>query len=129
MQLLSEKRLEKLSEMEHMRWMAFHLVRGWRRWKPTPEELDALAKKCRKTLKPNALKQKANGEIPVHADLTDYGELAAVDELFNKVNRTQGWAEVDSVKKDKDLVYGVEAMFGAGFTVAERLPEASAGVG
>ena len=115
-QLLAEGRLEKLSEMEHMRWMAFHFVRGWRRWAPSREELKSLVPKDGKTLNHNALKKKG---IPLHADLVDYKELPEVDKLFNEVN---GNGNADSTKKDKDLVYGVEAMFGAGFTVAERLP-------
>lgn len=128
-------RLEKLSEMEHMRWRAFHLVRGWRRWRPTREELEKLAeqkvkdtekwnqehpndKKEHVSLEPNALKK---ADVPLHAALADYQELAAVDEPFNRENRKHdGWDEVNSANKDKDLVYGVEAMFGAGFTVAEK---------
>ena len=128
-------RLEKLSEMEHMRWRAFHLVRGWRRWKPTREELEKMAQQKEKeleewkwnhqghkkehvSLEPNALKKAG---VPLHAALADYQELAAVDEPFNRENRKhEGWDEVNSANKDKDLVYGVEAMFGAGFTVAEK---------
>ena len=174
-------RLAKLSEMEHMRWMAFHFVRGWRRWMPAREELDTLAEERakeiaekaakkpaskappaglrwmaplfargwrlwtsmqeklvhdgekRKTevadktkettdekkpdgLEPNALKKAA----PLHADLADYLELAAVDERFNAVNRVRGWKSVDSAKKDRDFVFGLNALFGAGFTVAEK---------
>lgn len=119
--LLAKGRLEKLSEMEHMRWMAFHLVRGWRRWSPTKAELEALVQKHGKPPKPNALKRNENGKTPLHADLADYRDLAEVDRLFNEVNHAHGWKDqdVDSAKKDKDLVYGVEALFGAGFTVAE----------
>lgn len=114
-------RLEKLSEMEHMRWMAFNLVRGWHRWTPTADELEALAKELNKAIKPNSLKKFA----PLHADLVDYKDLKAVDELFNVVGRKHNWNEIKEENKDKDLVYGVEALFNAGFAVAEKLPSAS----
>lgn len=118
-------RMERLSEMEHMRWVAFHLVRGWRRWTPTREELEALAKGRTCAIKPNSRKDAA----PLHADLADYRELAAVDKLFNEVNDAHGWREkVDSAKKDNDLVYGLRAMFEAGFTVTEGLPVKSSTV-
>jgi hypothetical protein len=181
MRLREPARLAKLSEMEHMRWMAFHFVRGWHRWMPAREELEKLAEERakeiaekaakkpeskaptsglrwmvslfargwrlwtamleklvhraekRKTegadkakvttdekkpdgIEPNALKKAA----PIHADLADYLELAGVDERFNAVNRERGWKPVDSAKKDRNFVFGLNALFGAGFTVAEK---------
>lgn len=140
---LEEGRLGRLSEMEHMRWMAFHLVRGWRRWNPTREELEKLAAEREKEiaekakgkpqskekpsgLGPNALKKKG---IPLHADLAAYRELPSVDAPFNAVNRAHGWTEIDSAKKDHDLVFGVDALFGAGFTVAAKVSEQPEGQG
>ena len=121
------KTLAALSEMEHMRWMAFHFLRGWKAWIPTDDELRRMAagiceankgkkKEEGKKLEPSSLKKSAH----LHADLVDFDRLARVDERFNAVNRKFGLAEVDSPAKDLAIVFGVEALLDAGFFVSRR---------
>ena len=112
--MLNGSRLQMLSESEHMRWMAFHFVRGWKTWKPTQEELEKLATK--KQVEPSSIKKL----VKKHAALVDFAKLDEVDGKFNIVNKKNGQKNVNSKKKDDDLVYGVEAIFDAGFTVTLR---------
>ncbi len=111
----NEKRRRRLAESEHLRWMAFHLLRGWRKWDPRPDELQELAGKDGNEVKPNSMKKRAH----FHANLVDFDKLEALDERFNVLNRANGNAEVDSLAKDDDIVSGIEAIYKAGFTVTK----------
>ncbi len=119
-EMLSEKLNEKcgrtLAESEHRRWMAFHFVRGWKRWVPDEGELRDLSADGTRCVKPNSMKNRAR----IHANLVDFKELDDVDEVFNAVNRANGQPLVDSKKKDDDIVSGLEAIYDAGFFVARK---------
>lgn len=77
-------RLDVLAENEHLRWMAWHFVRGIRVWRPTKEELETIALQNDGKVRHNRIK-----ELNAHADLVEFGELPKVDELFGTKN-TQG---------------------------------------
>lgn len=118
-ELRKEKCVRALPEMEHLRWMAFHFVRGWCRWKPTPEELREISGRTdrKNAIEANSMKSKA----PVHADLVDFDQLAKVDELFNEVNRREGRKLTTSTEKDKNIIFSVEALYDSGFCVSRKL--------
>ena len=103
---------EVLSASEHMRWMAFHLVRGWKVWVPTEAELMELSAGGKKMVEPSS-----NKRSYLHANLVDFDQLDACDKVFNTVNRRNGKPLVDSKKKDDDIVYGLAAVFAADFAV------------
>lgn len=110
-----EKYLPILSESEHCRWMAFFFVRGWQSWRPTEKELSHLSEGNKK-VKPNSMKGKAH----IHANLFDFIELDAIDDLFNKENIKNKKDLVNSRKKDNDLVEGIKSLYKAGFFVAKK---------
>ena len=113
--MLTGEQSQALAASEHMRWMAFHLVRGWKKWIPTEEELETLSNGGTKMVEPNSMKY-----AYIHANLVDFDELDALDEIFNAVNRKNNAGIVDSKKKDDDIVFGLEAVFAAGFFVAQK---------
>ena len=99
--------------IEHLRWMAFHLVRGIECWKPTKDELQKL-KRERGKIKPSMLLK--TGERHVHAALVEFDELPSVDALFNEVD-----ASCNSCLQnyDRALTYGLDALKRAGFGIVE----------
>lgn len=107
--LENTKRFAVLAESEHMRWEAFYFVRGWKRWHPAVAELEILANGAKGGIEPNAMKK-----YKLHGNLVSYGELDALDELFNSVNRAHGLNTVNSKEKDDAIVWGLEAVYDAG---------------
>ena len=110
------KFINVLAESEHIRWIAFHLLRGWLRWTPDEAELQKLVKELAgKSVKTNTLKKLG---YKLHAALADIPNLEIVDQMFKKVNEANS-LPVDKPSKDKDndLVYGIEAVKCAGFSV------------
>ena len=114
--LQDERRFDALAESEHMRWMAFHFVRGWMRWNPSHEELASLANEEKEQKKPGAtgLEPNAKKKNKLHGNLIDFNDLEELDERFNEVNRANGWSPVNSREKDEAIVWGVEAVYDAG---------------
>ena len=104
--------------IEHLRWMAFHFVRGVECWCPQKSELEKLAVDGgkRRKVKPNMLLK--SEERYVHAALRKFDDLPQVDELFKSVNLSNG-QEPDSPLQDKDsdLTYGFNALRKAGFSI------------
>jgi len=113
-----DSHLNNLSESEHMRWMAFHFVRGWKRWNPSRDEIEQLAV-VKKRVEPSSMKRHAR----LHAALVDFDKLGKVDAAFNAVNKMNGMEEVHSAEKDDDIVYGLDAIFESGFTVIKEKGE------
>ena len=105
---------DAFGRIEHLRWMAFHLVRGIERWCPTEKELLDLKSAGRK-IKANMLLK--TGERPVHAALVEFDELPKVDALFNGVDES-----CNSHLQDYDtaLTYGFEAIRAAGFDIVKE---------
>ena len=104
--------------IEHLRWMAFHFVRGVECWCPQLPELEELAEVggTKRKVKPNMLLK--SDERYVHAALRDFDELPQVDELFNSVNRANGQVQNAPLQnKDGDLTCGFNALRKAGFSV------------
>ena len=104
---------ERLAESEHLRWMAFHFVRGWEKWSPTVDEIEKLSNGGADGVEPNSMKKRAH----IHANLEDFANLDAIDEKFNAVNRKNGKDLVNSRNKDRNIVYGIEAVYAAGLRV------------
>ena len=78
---------ERLAEAEHLRWMAFHFVRGVRPW--NPEEDPDLWKRAGDRLRAN-LREKANR----HAALIPFDELPQLDwrlEAMSWRKRLEAW--------------------------------------
>ena len=95
--LADESRLAVLARNEHLRWMAFHHVRGIRRWDlqcPPVSELLILKKDgTRKKIREN---QVVN--FRSHAALVSFDELPFVDlQLARAVKPEVDWMEVDFV--------------------------------
>ncbi len=110
------KRREKLAESEHLRWMAFHFVRGWEKWSPTEDELEKLSNGGKNRVEPNSMKSRAR----IHANLEDFARLDEVDEKFNMINRKNGRESVNSKDKDINIIYGIEAIYATGFRVFKK---------
>ena len=92
--------LDVLAEDEHMRWMAFHFVRGIRVWRPTKDEIDEIAHRTGRKVKHNMI-----GELNAHADLVPYADLPKVDALFDPINERHGHKRgKDTQEKDKGFV-------------------------
>ena len=105
--------------IEHLRWMAFHFVRGVECWFPQESELKALsvADGTKRKVKPNMLLR--TGERYVHAALRDFDELPRVDALFNSVNLANGQKpDAPLQNKDGDLTCGFKALRKAFFPFA-----------
>lgn len=73
--------LDILAKCEHLRWVAWHFVRGVKRWRPTKEDLEVIANQNGEKVKHNRIK-----ELNAHADLVEFDELPAVDALFGTEN-------------------------------------------
>ena len=110
---LTDKKLEKLAETEHLRWMAFHLVRGIKSWDASDETqwpVDENGK--RKKVRANRIT-----EINAHAALVDFAKLTDVDDLIWKGNGGEGMRG-NLQQIDRDFVLSiVPAMKEAGFGV------------
>ena len=88
--------LEVLAEVEHLRWMAYHFVRGVKVWAPTAQEIEEKAERTGKAVRHNAI-----DEINAHADLVDYVALPSVDALFDPINDRHGHSR-NKATQDKD---------------------------
>lgn len=128
------KKKDELAEDEHLRWMAFHYVRGIECWSPSEEDLKKIAKdrlshystatEEKKSkyciVSPNLLLQAKDGAVQrnLHADLVEFDELPKVDDLFNAVNKDFGFkSNSDQQNKDFDLTLGLESILEAGFRI------------
>lgn len=117
----------RLARIEHLRWMAFHFVRGIECWQPTEDELrifgqeelkrskskyDVMTseeKKKEALVKPNMLLK--TGRKWLHAALVEFDLLPLVDALFNNINKEFGFkANSNLQNKDYDLTNGFEAI-------------------
>ena len=104
--------LEVLAEDEHLRWMAFHFVRGVKVWKPTDQEVEDKIRRTGKAAAHNAI-----ADINAHADLVDYSELPNVDDKFDAVNARFGFSGNKGAQdKDKGFVRS-EAMRQSGLGI------------
>ena len=96
----AKNHLVTLAENEHLRWMAYHFVRGVKTWDPRPDEIDAKAVRTGEEVKHNAI-----DEINAHADLVDYAVLPSVDALFDPINERHGHPRAkDTQEKDKGFI-------------------------
>ena len=108
----AKNRLDVLAEIEHLRWMAYHLVRGVKVWKPTAHEIEERAERTGKAVKHNAI-----SELNAHADLVEYADLPAVDALFDPINERHGHPRTkDTQEKDKGFIRS-EAMSRSGLGI------------
>ena len=82
--------LKRLAEAEHLRWMAFHLVRGIKTW--FPEEQTAIAD--------NAIKEK---RIPVKPNQIDYANCHAALIPTKKLFRMDVYLDIKSFENFKSL--------------------------
>ena len=115
---------DSFGRIEHLRWMAFHFVRGVGCWRPQKSELEVLAgvggESEKRKVKPSMLLK--SDERYVHAALCEYDELPQVDELFKSVNLAAAQQPDDPLQdKDKDLTYGFRALKEAGFTIRREV--------
>ncbi len=78
------------AEIEHLRWMAFHFVRGVELWEPPKDE-------CINGKKPSWFIKR---HIRKHAALVEYSRLGEIDKVFETSLKT----------KDQDLLKGLEAI-------------------
>ena len=107
--------LEVLAEDEHLRWMAFHFVRGVKVWNPTDSEIEERIRRTGKAAAHNAI-----ADINAHADLVDYSELPDVDSKFDAVNARFGFfSSKTSQEKDKGFVRS-EAMRQSGLGISRK---------
>ena len=110
------------SRIEHLRWMAFHFVRGIECWCPSVDELRALARYDngkRRQVKPNML---LKGSVRhVHAALRDFDDLPEVDAVFDAVNLENGQNAYPRLQDyDNALTCGFEALKKAGFEIRKE---------
>ena len=104
--------LDVLAEDEHLRWMAFHFVRGIKAWKPSVMEIEEVAHRTGKEVRHNRI-----DELNAHADLVPYADLPKVDALFDPVNARHGHPkEKDTQEKDKGFIRS-EAMKRSGLGI------------
>ena len=104
--------LDVLAEDEHLRWMAFHFVRGIKVWKPSAVEIEEVAHRTGKKVRHNMI-----GELNAHADLVPYADLPNVDALFDPVNARHGHPKgKDTQEKDKGFIRS-EAMRQSGLGI------------
>ena len=108
----AKNHMEVLAEDEHMRWMAFHLVRGIKAWNPTDDEIAERIVNTGKAARHNAI-----SDLNAHADLVDYSELPDVDSRFDAVNVRHGFASgKNAQEKDKRFIRS-EAMRQSGLAI------------
>lgn len=75
--------LEVLAETEHLRWMAFLMMRGICPWRPSRDDIERLRESGEK-VSPNAI-----DTLYAHAALVEYAELPQVDRLFGLAHPLQ----------------------------------------
>ena len=86
----SEKMLNNLAEMEHLRWNAFHFAMGYRPM--SEEEFGANAerwRKCREAGEPAGFRITKNSQARTHACLVSWEELDALSERVSAI--TGSW--------------------------------------
>jgi len=104
--------LEVLAEDEHLRWMAFHFVRGVKVWRPSEQEIIERIVRTGRAAVHNAI-----ADINAHADLVDYSELPIVDDKFDSINECYGYSRAkDAQEKDKGFIRS-EAMRQSGLGI------------
>ena len=104
--------LDILAEDEHLRWMAYHFVRGVKVWAPTEDEIEEMAGSAGREVVHNAI-----ADFNAHADLVEYSSLPTVDALFDSVNeRHRHHRDRDTQEKDKGFVRS-EAMRRSGLGI------------
>ena len=104
--------LEVLAEDEHLRWLAFHIVRGIKVWRPSDKEIENRIANTGKAALHNAI-----ADLNAHADLVEYSELPDVDSKFDMVNARHGYiSNKDTQEKDKGFVRS-EAMRQSGLGI------------
>jgi hypothetical protein len=93
---LNRVEFEILSENEHLRWNAFHLVRGIRRWKLNEINTD------------NAKLNNNNGNLLKHGCIVPYSELGKISDKVNKIRKNKGTdtekGMVDYAETDRRIV-------------------------
>jgi hypothetical protein len=115
---LTDEKLETLAETEHMRWMAFHFVRGVKVWNPEAAPLPA---KNPDGTQPE-VKANRRKDINAHAALVGFAELPKVDDWLWRANGCRGMKGCLQ-QIDRDFVLSiVPAMKEAGFGIS-RIPE------
>lgn len=106
--------LEVLAENEHLRWMAFHFVRGVKVWAPADAEIEERIQRTCKAATHNAI-----ADINAHADLVDYSKLPDVDAKFDAANARFGFfSSKTTQEKDKGFVRS-EAMRQSGLGIRQ----------
>ena len=108
----SKNHLDVLAENEHMRWMAFHFVRGVKVWNPTDLEIEERIRKTGKAAVHNAI-----ADINSHADLVDYSELPDVDAKFAAVNERFGFFRSKATQEKDKVFVRSEAMRQSGLGI------------
>ena len=104
--------LDILAEDEHLRWMAFHFVRGVQTWNPPDFEIEEKIRRTGKAASHNAI-----ADINAHADLVDYSGLPNVDEKFDAANARFGFfSSKTTQEKDKGFIRS-EAMRQSGIGI------------
>ena len=104
--------LEIFAEDEHLRWLAFHLVRGIKVWQPTEEEIEDRIARTGGIVAHNAI-----DELNAHADLVEYSQLPSVDSKFDSINARHGFMKnKSSQEKDKGFIRS-EAMRRSGLGI------------
>ena len=107
--------LEVLAEDEHMRWMAFHFVRGIKTWRPSNSEIEERIVQTGKAAVHNAI-----ADINAHADLVEYSELPEVDKRFDSINARHGYfKDKDTQGKDRVFIRS-EAMRQSGLEIIKE---------
>ena len=110
---LSDELLERLAETEHLRWMAFHLVRGIKWWDPNDKTLLPTSRDG----KPIRVKANRRKDINAHAALVEFSQLPKIDEAIWHLNNNEGM-KGNLQQIDRDFVLSiVPAMKEAGFGI------------
>lgn len=106
--------LETLSKTEHLRWMAYLMMRGVSAWKPNRETLIAMSKEREGRITPNAIQL-----FNKHAALVEYDELPKVDALFKDVAKPSEKTTAPSLQQ-RDRIFietAVVAIHKAGLSI------------
>ena len=113
--LLTKEKLDRLAETEHLRWMAFHFLRGIETWDLPPTAQPTTT---------SEIKANRRKEINAHAALVEFSELPKVDDWLWRANGQQG-VKKELQQTDRNFVLSlVPAMKAAGFGIKKRtVPE------
>jgi hypothetical protein len=112
---LTDRKLETLAETEHLRWMAFHLVRGIKAWSLNAAPLP--------TKRPGGtqpeVKANRRKDINAHAALVEFAELPEVDDWLWEANGRRGM-KGNLQQIDREFVLSiVPAIKEAGFGIVK----------